>query len=206
MEKKQIGLFFGTFNPIHNGHLMAATYALEHSYLDEIWFVVSPSAPFKEKRDALLPLEERIKMINMVTNSYNMRAIDDEKYLKEPTYSIKTLNYLSEKYPNCEFTMIIGADNYAVIFTFYHHEEILTNYKLIVLDRLGYDKEKLHILYPKSTKEAIKNAKSITFLDGSPSSNLSSTFIRNEIKNDKNIEFYVPFVVRDIILTNKYYR
>ena len=186
MANKKIGLFFGSFNPIHIGHLIIANYMANFTELDEVWFVVSPQNPFKEKK-SLGNMYDRLEMVNLAIEGLEkLRASDIEFNLPQPSYTIDTLVYLREKYPNKDFVLIMGEDNLAGLLKWKNADIILRDYRIIVYPRPGYDGGDL------------KNHPSVTMTD-TPVMELSSTFVRKAIKENKNIKFFIPDKVLEFI-------
>lgn len=183
---KKVGLFFGSFNPVHTGHLIIANYMAHFTELNEVWFVVSPQNPFKEKK-SLGNMYDRLEMVNLaIENSDKLRSSDIEFHLPQPSYTIDTLVHLSEKYPNNEFVLIMGEDNLAGLHKWKNADILLRDYKIIVYPRPGYDGGDLK-LHP-----------SVTLTD-TPVMELSSTFIRKAIKDGRNIQFFTPEKVLEFI-------
>ena len=183
---KRVGLFFGSFNPVHIGHLVIANYMANFTELEEVWFVVSPQNPFKEKK-SLGNMYDRLEMVNLaIENSDKLLASDIEFHLPQPSYTIDTLTHLSERYPNHEFVLIMGEDNLAGLHKWKNADILLRDYKIAVYPRPGYDGGKL------------KKHPSVTVTD-TPLMELSSTFIRKAIKERKNIQFFTPEKVLDFI-------
>ena len=186
MAGNKIGLFFGSFNPIHVGHLLIANYMANYTALDEVWFVVSPQNPFKEKK-SLGNMYDRLEMVNLaIADTEKLRASDIEFKLPQPSYTIDTLIYLQEKYPKKEFSLIMGEDNLAGLMKWKNTDIILRDYQIVVYPRPGYDAGEL------------KNHPSVT-ITNTPVMELSSTFLRQAIKSKKNIKFYTPDAVIDFI-------
>ncbi|HLS37425.1 MAG TPA: nicotinate (nicotinamide) nucleotide adenylyltransferase [Sphingobacterium bovisgrunnientis] len=186
MANKKIGLFFGSFNPIHIGHLIIANYMANFTELDEVWFVVSPQNPFKEKK-SLGNMYDRLEMVNLAIEGLEkLRASNIEFNLPQPSYTIDTLVYLQEKYPNKDFVLIMGEDNLAGLLKWKNADIILRDYRIIVYPRPGYDGGDL------------KNHPSVTLTD-TPVMELSSTFVRKAIKENKNIKFLTPDKVVEFI-------
>lgn len=190
----KIGLFFGTYNPIHNGHVMLATYLIENTDLSEIQFVISPDSPFKE-HDNLVSFDDRFYMVASVCRETQRLGVTDiECQLPKPTYTINTLNYLKQSFPDNEYILILGADNFANLTTFHAYEDIIKNYTLYVVNRNNINCYKIREeLYKKH------NCKSIKIIYDAPQTDLSSTFIRNQIKSNKSIYGYVPYCVENCI-------
>ena len=203
MAKKKIGLFCGTFNPIHNGHLIMANYVLEHYNLDEIKFVVSPDSPFKRHK-FLLPFEKRMQIVTTATINHPLiNATDVENNLSKPAYTVNTLQYYKKKYGDaCEFILIMGADNLMRLGKFKCANEIFSDFRVMICPRNGIDCEK----YMNAIVEKFKDTGvyGIEILESIPNIELSSTFIRQEVSDGKSIKYYVPENVEKII--NKEYK
>ena len=177
--KKQIGLFFGSFNPIHIGHLIIANHLVEHSALDELWLVVTPQNPFKEKQ-SLLNNHLRLEMVHLAIADYpKLRASDIEFHLPQPNYTIHTLAYLEEKYPNLHFALIMGEDNLKSLHKWKNYEQILSNYPIYVYPRLSEG----------TVSEALTSHPNIQYVRA-PIVELS--FIREEIKKKQNVRPLLP--------------
>ena len=175
----KIGLFFGSFNPIHNGHLAIANYMLEFTDMRNIWFVVSPHNPLKEK-STLLADHHRIRIVREAIGDFNkFKASDIEFKLPQPSYTINTLTYLWEKYPKNEFMLIMGADNLQNFHKWKNYEEILKNCEVHVHSRKESDGGQF------KTHPKVK-------MTDAPAMEISSTFIRESIKQKKDIRFYLP--------------
>src|SRR5690554_5275758 len=164
----KIGLFFGSFNPIHVGHLILANHIVEHVDIDQIWFVVSPQNPLKEKK-TLLADHHRLAMVEIaVENNDKFRASNVEFGLPQPNYTVVTLAKLKEKHPNYTFSLIMGEDNLRNIHKWYNYEQILNNYTIIVYPREESEGEFSEKEYPR-----------IQLLKDVPLMKLSSTYIRD---------------------------
>lgn len=174
----QIGLFFGSFNPIHNGHLIIANTILQHTNLQEIWFVVSPQNPFK-KSNNLLPISDRLHLVNLaIEDNPKFRASDIEVNLPKPSYTIDTLTHLKQKFPQHSFSLIIGGDNLESLDKWKNAAILLRDFTFYVYNRL-------------EKKNPYPNKKNIHFLEF-PLLDVSSTFLRNEIKAGKSVQYFVP--------------
>ncbi|WP_460220576.1 nicotinate (nicotinamide) nucleotide adenylyltransferase [Psychroserpens sp. MEBiC05023] len=177
----KIGLYFGTFNPIHVGHLTIANHLAEHSDLDKIWFVVTPHSPFK-KKSSLLDNRQRYEMVYLATKDYiKLEPSDIEFNLPQPNYTINTLTYLQEKHPNHEFALIMGEDNLKGFHKWKNYELILEHHDIYVYPRISEGK----------IETQFKDHPKIQKIDA-PIMELSSTFIRTSIKNGKNIRPMLP--------------
>lgn len=186
MANKKVGLFFGSFNPIHIGHLIIANYMANYTDLDEVWFVVSPQNPFKDKK-SLGNMYDRLEMVNLaIEGAEKLRASDIEFSLSQPSYTIDTLIHLAEKYPTRDFSLIMGEDNLSGFHKWKNADILLRDYRIIVYPRPGYDGGKL------------KAHPSITITE-TPVMELSATFVREAVKAGKSIQFYVPDKVIEFI-------
>ncbi|WBX95755.1 nicotinate (nicotinamide) nucleotide adenylyltransferase [Chryseobacterium gambrini] len=193
---KKIGLFFGSFNPIHIGHLILANYILENSDMDELWFVVSPQNPFKEKK-SLLKDHNRLDMVQLAVKNYpRMRASNVEFSLPQPSYTIDTLTYLHEKYPDYSFSLIMGEDNLESLHKWKNSETLIKNHHIIVYPR-GFEGEKKDSEYLQHENISLINA---------PVIELSATEIRNMIKSGKNVRPMLPPEVFDYLDGSSFYK
>jgi nicotinate-nucleotide adenylyltransferase len=190
----KIGLLFGSFNPIHTGHLLIANYMVEYTELDKIWFVVSPQNPFKVN-DELLDENLRFKMIEMaIADDNRFEACNIEFGMPKPNYTYLTLTTIVEKYPEHQFTPIIGGDNLQSFHLWKNYESILENYQLFVYRRAGFHENPL-----------LANHKKISLYEV-PLLNISSTYIRETLQAGKSIRYLVPKVVKEFIDENNLYR
>lgn len=193
---KKIGLFFGSFNPIHIGHLILSNYILENSNMDELWFVVSPQNPFKEKK-SLLNDHNRLDMVELAIKNYpKMRASNIEFSLPQPSYTIDTLTYLHEKHPDYSFSLIMGEDNLKSLPKWKNYEQLLNNHHIIIYPR-EFEGE-------KRNSEYIQH-ENISFIKA-PIIELSATEIRNMIKEGKNTRPMLPPEVFDYLDGSNFYK
>ena len=187
------GLYFGSFNPIHNGHLMLANYLVENSGLDALWFVISPQNPFKTK-ESLLPDYQRLELVNRAIEGYTkFAACDIEFSMPKPSYTIDTLTYLGEKYPKREFALIMGTDNLDRLDRWKNYEQIINNHKIIVFPRNGSD------------GGALRSHPNVKIVD-TPIIEVSSTFIRESIRNGKDVRFFMPDKVFEYVDEMNFWR
>jgi len=192
---KRIGLFFGSFNPIHIGHLVIAEYMVEFTELDEVWFVVSPQNPLK-KKETLLSEMNRISMVRRaIEYDTRFKASSIEFKLPRPSYTIDTLTVLSDKHTKIEFSLILGYDNLATLQKWKNYEQLLKNYKLYVYPRV----------YKSATPATLATHPSVVLTEA-PIVELSSTFIRDAIKDGKTIKHMVPQQVGDYIREMNFYK
>lgn len=186
-----IGLYFGSFNPIHHGHLIIANHIVENTELKQVWFVVSPQNPFKPAQ-SLLNEYQRLHMVRQsIEGAIKLKESDIEFHLPKPSYTVDTLTYLAEKYPQHQFTVIMGSDSYQNLPKWKNAEIILKNYSIVIYKRPGFEVENL------PANVLVLNA---------PLLEISSTQIRKMIKEGKSIRYMVPDVVEQEIEKNAYYK
>lgn len=184
-----IGLFFGSFNPVHNGHLMIANYIVETTELDKVWLVVSPHNPFKQK-DTLLNEYDRLHLVTLgIGENSKLHASDIEFKLPKPSYTIDTLTYLKEKYPQHRFSLIMGSDNLHSFHKWKNAEFILKNYQIYAYKRKGF------IINP--FQEQIN----VQLLDV-PLLDISASFIRENIHKNISMQYFLPEKVWEYIQLN----
>lgn len=189
----KIGLFFGSFNPVHNGHLIIANYVCETTDLDKVWLVVSPQNPLKQK-ETLLREYDRLHLINLaIEDNKNLKASSIEFKLPKPSYTIDTLTYLKEKYPQHELSLIMGSDNLETLHKWKNYEMILNNYPIYVYNRRGSEGNP----FPK--------IKTIHFLDFL-FLDISATFIRENLRKGISMQYFLPEPVWKYIDESKLYR
>ncbi|MCL1821393.1 MAG: nicotinate (nicotinamide) nucleotide adenylyltransferase [Prolixibacteraceae bacterium] len=177
--KMKVGLYFGSFNPVHIGHMAIANYMVEFSDIGQLWFVVSPHNPLKDKQ-SLLNDYDRLEMMRLaISDDPRFRVSDEEFRLPTPSYTIDTLNHLSNQYPNYEFRIIMGSDNLENFHLWRNYETIARQYKIMVYPRSGFD------------KNFISPLAEITFADA-PLLDISSTFIRESVAAGKDMRYFVP--------------
>ncbi len=191
-EGTKVGLFFGSFNPVHVGHLIIANYFLQFTDMDEVWFVVSPQNPHKPRAGLLDPWL-RLEMLHLALEDYpGYKVSDIELYLSKPSYTSITLTYLSEKHPNYRFGLIMGSDNLATITKWFNYKTILEHYALYVYPRPGTEN-----IAPEGAR-VIKVA--------APMMDISSSFIRKAIREKKDVRFFLPGKVYEYIIKEQLYR
>lgn len=192
------GLFFGSFNPIHIGHLAIANYIVEFTELNEVWFIVSPHNPLKQK-STLLDDRNRLYMVRLaIDDDPRFRVSDIEFTLPRPSYTIDTMTFLSEKYPDREFTLIMGEDTLYTLHKWKNALELVKRYPIITYPRLKSGENDDPVL-----KNIIKSA--VVTKVGAPLMEISGTFIRNAIKDGKDISHFVPAPVWKYIQEMHYY-
>ena len=180
VKGKQIGLFFGSFNPVHVGHLIIAEFMATRTELDQVWFVVSPHNPLKE-RNTLAKDQARLQMVRLaIEENPKLKASNIEFSLPKPSYTIDTMVYLHEKYPQHKFSLIMGGDNFASIDKWKNFELLLKRYPIHIYNRKNW----------KVEKEVFKKA-DIRYYD-LPLLDISSTFIRQSLREGKSVRYMVP--------------
>ncbi|MAY22712.1 MAG: nicotinic acid mononucleotide adenylyltransferase [Flavobacteriaceae bacterium] len=195
IPSKKIGLYFGTFNPIHVGHLTIANHMVEFSDLDEVWLVVTPHNPHKKKK-TLLDDIHRLAMVQIAVEEYpKLKASNIEFDLPQPNYTVNTLAYLEEKYPEAQFSLIMGEDNLKSLHKWKNYEVIVNRYDLYV--------------YPRISEGNVENeflAHGNIHRVAAPIMEISSTFIRKAIKDRKNIRPMLPQNVWEYLDEMNFYR
>ncbi|MBP3466037.1 MAG: nicotinate-nucleotide adenylyltransferase [Paludibacteraceae bacterium] len=196
LVNKKVGIFCGSFNPVHNGHVALADYIARNSDLDEVWLVVSPLNPLKRTiADTLAPNEQRLDMVRLALGDYeHLRASDIEFSLPLPNYTINTLRALDAKYPETDFSLIIGADNLALFERWKDCDIIMADYDMMVYPRPGVDMDALVRKYPK-----------VNVLKGAPLHDVSSTEIRRRISSGESVSGLVNPEVEEYIKDKKLY-
>ncbi|GGZ61068.1 nicotinate (nicotinamide) nucleotide adenylyltransferase [Mesonia mobilis] len=193
--QKKVGLYFGTFNPIHMGHLAIANHMVEFSDLDEVWMVVTPHNPHK-KKSTLLADHHRLEMVYRATEAYdNIKPSNIEFGLPQPNYTVNTLAHLEEKYPDYQFALIMGEDNLNTLHKWKNNEVILERFEVFVYPRVT----------STTIKEEFKNHPKITKVDA-PIMEISSTFVRNAVKEGKRITPLLPQKVWEYIDEMNFYK
>lgn len=193
IPSKKTGLFFGSFNPIHTGHLILAHYMTEFTGLDQVWFVVSPQNPFK-KRQTLLEDHHRLALVKeAIDDDPRFRAMDIEFHLPRPSYTIHTLAYLREQYPVREFVLIMGLDILPTFHKWKNFEQILEDYQLYVYPR------------PGDHPHPYEGHPSVHLIRGVPQIEISSSFIRESLSNGRDMRYFLPERVNRYIREMHFY-
>lgn len=187
-----IGLYFGSFNPIHNGHLIVASHMANYADIQQLWFVISPQNPLK-RSNTLLNEQHRKHLIDLcIEGEKKLRTSNVEFKLPKPSYTIDTLAYLSEKYPQHFFSIVMGSDSFSNIKRWKNYELLLKNYEIYIYERPGFPK-----------KDTLPQ--NIIYLNA-PLLDISSTRIREMLKEHKSIRFMVPDIAKEEIESKQYYR
>lgn len=188
-----IGLFFGSFNPVHVGHMVLANYMSSFTELEQVWFIVSPHNPFKEK-SSLLNQNQRLHMVNLaIGDSNKLKSNNIEFGLPQPSYTIHTLAHLKERYPEHTFSLIMGEDNLVSFTKWKNYEEILKHHKLYIYPR------------PNSNSGDLKSHANVIMTEA-PLMDISSTMIRQSIKTKKDVSFFVPTAVWNYLDEMHFYK
>lgn len=193
-SEKKTGLFFGSFNPVHVGHMIIANYMATQTDLDEVILVVSPQNPLKPQA-ALLNNYDRLHLVNLaIGDNPVLRSSDIEFALPTPSYTIDTLMYLKEKYPSKDFTLIMGGDNLKYLHKWKNYEQLLEHYSIYL-----YNRPTFHV------PDSLLNHQSIKIFD-TPQMHISATYIRKCIRENKSIEYLVPDAVFKYLQTTNFYK
>lgn len=188
----KVGLFFGSYNPIHIGHLAIANYMVEFGSIDQLWFVVTPHNPLKKKKN-LLDDYQRLELVNRaIGDDFRFRTSDIEFRLPKPNFTINTLTYLKEKHPGNDFYLIIGADNFVTFKKWKNWEILIRDYKFLVYPRPGFD------------HKSIKFGANFEIINA-PNIEISSTFIRNAISKGKDVRHFLNPAVHQYISEMGFY-
>jgi nicotinate-nucleotide adenylyltransferase len=189
----KVGLFFGSFNPIHTGHMIIANIMAETTDLDKVWFIVTPQNPLKPSKGLLHDFDRYDMVRAAVYENYKLSVSDVEFHLPKPNYTIHTLVHLSEKHPDKEFKVIIGEDNLATFTKWKSYERIIEDYGLYVYPR------------PNVTNSELKRHPNVRMVEA-PMMDISATFIRTCIRKDQSVRYLVPDAVEAIIRSKKFYQ
>jgi len=189
----KIGLFFGSFNPIHVGHMIIANVMAENTDLSKVWFVVSPQNPLKPSKGLLHEFDRYDMVKAAIADNYKLEVSDVEFHLSKPSYTIHTLAHLTEKHPGKEFKLILGEDNLENFTKWKNYEQILQHHGLYVYPR------------PHVTNTDLKRHPNVTMIDA-PLLDISATYIRSCIKSNKSIRYLVPEVVEQMIRIRQFYK
>lgn len=203
----KVGLYFGTFNPIHVGHLVIANYMAEYTDLDQVWLVVTPQNPLKVKNSLLADYHRLALVQEAIEDNDQLRASDIEFKLDKPSYTYTTLAYLKEKYPQNEFCLIMGEDNLRTFHKWQNHEKILQNHKMYVYPRVLtiQEEEEVQEIGNLFENELSHHSNVILCLDA-PVMKVSSSFIRQAIKDGKDVRYLLTEPVHRYIDKMNFYK
>lgn len=200
-----IGLYFGTFNPIHIGHLIIANYMVEFTDLDQVWLVVTPQNPLK-KKTTLLADYHRLAMVELaVEQNEKLKASTIEFNLPKPSYTINTLAYIKEKYPKHQFSLIMGEDNLRTLHHWKNYEQIIDNHKIYIYPRALTEQEKTASTNEEIVENNLQHHKNVVFCDA-PVMKVSSSFIRDAIKNKKDVRYLLSEPVHQYVEKMNFYK
>ncbi len=186
---KKIGLFFGTFNPIHVGHLVIANHLANYTELDEVWLVVSPQNPLK-KKDSLLQDYHRLALVRVaIDDNPKLKASDIEFSLPKPSYTSNTLAHINEKYPGYSFALIMGEDNLRTFHKWKNYEDILKNNQIYVYPRILTEQEKEANEINAEADNGLRKHQNVIMCDDVPVMKISASFIRGAIKEKKDVNY-----------------
>lgn len=192
----KVGLFFGSFNPIHVGHLIIANTLRGYTKMDQVWFVISPQNPFKSSK-SLLSEVDRLRMVELaIEDNFDLRASNIEFSMPRPSYTVDTLAYLKDRYPQHEFNLLLGSDNLHHFHKWKNYQVILEHHVIFIYPRPRTNEDKI--------KDELKNHPSIRMVDA-PLLDISATFIRKCLKNDISIKYLVHDAVAEYIYDRKLY-
>ncbi len=203
----KIGLYFGTFNPIHVGHLVIANYMADFTELNQVWLVVSPHNPLKDKATLLTDMHRLALVKVAIDDNSKLRACDIEFNLPKPSYTSTTLAYLKEKYPENEFALIMGEDNLRTLHKWKNHESILMNHKIYVYPRVLTTQEETEVsdINAKIGNDFSQNA-NVIFCEDAPVMKVSATFVRKAIKDGKDVRYLLTEPVHKYIEEMHFYK
>ena len=186
---KKIGLFFGTYNPIHVGHLVIANHLANYTELDEVWLVVSPQNPLK-KKESLLQDYHRLALVRVaIEDNPRLKASDIEFSLPIPSFTSNTLAHINERYPDYSFALIMGEDNLRTFHKWKNYEDILNNNRVYVYPRVLTEQEKEAPLAKVETDNGLRNHQNVIMCDDVPVMKISASFIRSAIKEKKDVNY-----------------
>ena len=202
-----IGLYFGTFNPIHVGHLVIANYMADFTDLDQVWLIVSPHNPLKEKSTLLTDLHRLALVKIAIDDNPKLRASDIEFSLPKPSYTATTLAYLKDQYPQHNFALIMGEDNLRTLHKWYNHDVILKNHKIYVYPRVLTVQEEAEVTGINSHigNDFAEDA-NVVFCDDAPVMKVSASFVRNAIRDGKDVRYLLTEPVHKYIEEMNFYR
>ncbi len=203
----KVGLYFGTFNPIHVGHLIIANYMADYTDLDQVWLVVSPQNPLKEKKSLLADFHRLALVREGIFDNAKLKASDIEFKLPIPSYTTNTLAHLKENYPDNEFSLIMGEDNLRTFHKWKNHEWVLENYKLYVYPRaMTVQEEAEESAIKSNTVNSFIEHPNVTLCEDVPVMKVSSSFIRKAIKEGRDVRYLLSEPVHKYIEEMNFYK
>lgn len=203
----RIGLYFGTFNPIHVGHLVIANYMADYTDLDQVWLLVTPQNPLKVKSSLLADYHRFALVQEAIFDNDKLRVSDIEFKMPKPNYTTTTLAYLKEKYPKNEFCLIMGEDNLNTFHKWYNHEHILDNYKLYVYPRVltASEEAEVHEIGNRHDNK-FANHPNVTYCFDAPVMKVSASFVRQAIKDGKDVRYLLTEPVHQYVDKMNFYK
>ena len=201
----RIGLYFGSFNPIHLGHLVIANHMVNRADLDEVWMVVTPTSPFKLD-DEIIPEQQRLQMVRLaVAENSSIYASDVEFHLPRPNYTANTLRYLRDEHPEIEFSVIIGEDNFENLHRWQEHEDIISNHRILVYPRRVSSPKIPPSNAPNKLGKTVVGKDQVVVFTEAPMIAISSSYIREAILDKQDIQYLLPDPVISYIGNNHLY-
>ncbi|TXB64609.1 nicotinate-nucleotide adenylyltransferase [Vicingus serpentipes] len=201
----KIGLYFGTYNPIHVGHLIIANYMADFTELDQVWLVVTPQNPLK-KKNTLLEDYHRLAMVEIaVEDNTKLTASNIEFKLPQPSYTSNTLAYLKEKHPKHEFSLIMGEDNLRTLHKWKNFDQILNNHMIYVYPRALTEQERTEVIEQTETENTLAQHKNVIVCDA-PVMKVSASFIRKAIKDKKDVRYLLTEPVFKYVTDMNFYK
>tara|TARA_R110001592_G_scaffold46637_6_gene148376 strand:+ start:2246 stop:2857 length:612 start_codon:yes stop_codon:yes gene_type:complete len=201
----KIGLYFGTYNPIHVGHLIIANYMADYTDLDQVWLIVTPQNPLK-KKSTLLEDYHRLATVRIaVEDNPKLKASNIEFKLPQPSYTSNTLAYLQEKYPNYNFSLIMGEDNLRTLHKWKNYESIISEHTIYVYPRALTEQERTELKEETKTENNLAQHKNIIVCDA-PVMKVSASFIRKSIKNKKDVRYLLTEPVHKYVEEMNFYK
>ena len=201
----RIGLYFGSFNPIHLGHLVIANHMVVRADLDEVWMVVTPTSPFKLD-DEIIPEQQRLQMVRLaVAENSSIYASDVEFHLPRPNYTANTLRYLRSEHSEIEFSVIIGEDNFENLHRWQEYEDIISNHRILVYPRRVSSPNIPPSNAPNKGGKTVVGKNQVVVFTEAPMIAISSSYIREAILNKQDIQYLLPDPVISYIGNNHLY-
>ena len=201
----KVGLYFGSFNPIHLGHLVIANHMVNRADLDEVWMVVTPTSPFKLD-DEVIPEQQRLQMVRLaVAENSSLYASDVEFHLPRPNYTAKTLRHLRDENPKIEFSVILGEDNFENLHRWEEHEEIISNHRILVYPRRVSSPNIPPVNAPNAGGKTTVGEDQVVVFTKAPMIAISSSYIRDAILEKQDIQYLLPDPVISYIGNNHLY-
>ena len=204
-DRRKIGLYFGTFNPIHMGHLVIANHMATHTDLDEVWLVVTPLNPQKDSAE-LMAQEHRLQMVHLATAENELlQGSDVEFALPSPNYTAATMRFIRGEHPEVDFSIIIGEDNFHNLHTWKDHWELVTHHRILVYPRRSVEAKQPSLTQLEGVQNRIPGDHAHVVWCDAPMISISSTYLRKAIQEHKDIRYLLPDTVLNYISNNMLY-